>query len=265
MRCSVAIRCSLWRCARPSSGRSGEGSASTLANARGRRAKRDTPPCRREARATRFQAPFGKRSWLISTLSRRRFPGPTGRGQFDERGCRGVLTTVAACTGAGAFIDFYIGKDGQKRVKDWLETWWIRLSYIPVRAVGREEALNALRVIDYLFGPKLFSWKRLRSASIFKLISLCISFAIRANRDGQGLAASEGGFLGEGVSHLASYLGAKKIANQSTRLTRLWISVARWLTNRRQGRFRTLLIQTQPVGHFKALYSATHSTIKRNI
>jgi hypothetical protein len=86
----------------------------------------------------------------------------------------GVLTTIAACTGVGAFVDFYIGKDGQKRVKDWLETWWYRLSDIPVRAVGREEAQNALRVIDYLFGPKLFSLKRLWSAYLFKLISLCV-------------------------------------------------------------------------------------------
>ena len=85
-----------------------------------------------------------------------------------------VFATIATCTGAGAFVDFYIGKSGQKRVKDWLEIWWYRLSDIPVRAVGQEEALNALRVIDYLFGPKLFSWKRLRSAAIFKLISLCI-------------------------------------------------------------------------------------------
>lgn len=85
-----------------------------------------------------------------------------------------VLTTIAACTGAGAFVDFYIGKDGQKHVKDRLETWWYRLSDIPIRAVGREEALNALRVIDYLFGPKLFSWKRLRSAAIFKAVSLSI-------------------------------------------------------------------------------------------
>jgi hypothetical protein len=86
----------------------------------------------------------------------------------------GVLTTMAACAGAGAFIDFYIGKEGQKRVKDWLETWWYRLSDIPVRALGREEALNALRAVDYLFGPKLVSWKRLRSAIIFKLVSLSI-------------------------------------------------------------------------------------------
>ena len=75
-----------------------------------------------------------------------------------------VLTTIAACTGAGAFVDFYIGKSGQKRVRDWLETWRYRLSDIPVRAVGREEARNALRAIDYLFGPKLFSLKRLISA-----------------------------------------------------------------------------------------------------
>jgi hypothetical protein len=89
-------------------------------------------------------------------------------------GVGGIFTTIAAFTGAGAFIDFYVGKEGQKRVKDWLETWWYRLSDIPVRAVGREEALNALRVIDYLFGPKLFSWKRLKSATIFKSLSLCV-------------------------------------------------------------------------------------------
>jgi len=86
----------------------------------------------------------------------------------------GVLTTIAACTGAGPFIDFYIRKDGQKRVKDRLETWWYRLSDIPIRAAGREEALNALRVNDYLFGPKLFSWKRLKAAAIFKAVSLSI-------------------------------------------------------------------------------------------
>jgi hypothetical protein len=86
----------------------------------------------------------------------------------------GVLTTIATCAGAGAFIDFYIGKDGQKRVKDRLDSWRRRLLEIKIEEVGRAEAQNALRVIDYLFGPKLFSWKRLKSAIIFKLVSLCI-------------------------------------------------------------------------------------------
>jgi hypothetical protein len=98
-----------------------------------------------------------------------------------------VFATIATCTGAGAFIDFYLGKSGQQWVKDWLETWWIRLSYIPVRAVGREEALNALRVIDYLFGPELLSFKRLGSAVIFKIVSMIIYpglFLIRAIRSG---------------------------------------------------------------------------------
>ena len=27
-------------------------------------------------------------------------------------------------------FDFWIGKKGEKRVRDWLETWWLRLSYV---------------------------------------------------------------------------------------------------------------------------------------
>jgi hypothetical protein len=33
-----------------------------------------------------------------------------------------ALTAVVACGGAGALIDFWIGKAGQLRVRSWLET-----------------------------------------------------------------------------------------------------------------------------------------------
>jgi hypothetical protein len=72
-----------------------------------------------------------------------------------------ALATVAACGGVGAFIDFYIGKAGQRRVKGWLETWWLRLSYVRWGNFGREEALFAVRVMDRLFGKRLFSAQRL--------------------------------------------------------------------------------------------------------
>ena len=70
-----------------------------------------------------------------------------------------VLTIVAAFGVVGAFIDFYIGKPGQQRVRSWLETWWLRLSYVRWGNLGREEALFAVQVMDRLFGRRLFSVK----------------------------------------------------------------------------------------------------------
>jgi hypothetical protein len=67
-------------------------------------------------------------------------------------GVESALATIAACGGAGAFIDFWIGKGGEKRVRDWLETWWLRFSYVNVRNFGREEALFAVTVLNRLFG-----------------------------------------------------------------------------------------------------------------
>jgi predicted outer membrane lipoprotein len=72
-----------------------------------------------------------------------------------------ALTIVAAFGIVGAFIDFYIGKRGQQRVREWLETWWLRLSYVRWGNIGREEALFAVQVMDRLFGERFFSWKRI--------------------------------------------------------------------------------------------------------
>jgi hypothetical protein len=72
-----------------------------------------------------------------------------------------ALAIVAAFGVVGAFIDFYIGKSGQRRVRDWLETWWLRLSYVRWGNIGREEALFAVQVMDRLFGRQLFSVKRI--------------------------------------------------------------------------------------------------------
>jgi hypothetical protein len=72
-----------------------------------------------------------------------------------------ALTTVVACGGAGAFIDFYIGRAGQRRIRDWLETWWLRLSYVKWSNFGREEALFAVQVMDRLFGRRFLSVRRL--------------------------------------------------------------------------------------------------------
>src|SRR5271168_4053160 len=49
-----------------------------------------------------------------------------------------ALETVVACGGVGALIDFWIGRTGQDRVREWLTEWWIRLSYVRWGNFGRK-------------------------------------------------------------------------------------------------------------------------------
>lgn len=83
----------------------------------------------------------------------------------------GPLETVAACAGTGAFIDFWIGRAGQERVKKQLEDWWLRLSYVRWGNFGREEATFALEVFEKGFGKKLFSWQRVIACYIASLLA----------------------------------------------------------------------------------------------
>jgi hypothetical protein len=106
--------------------------------------------------------------------------GHRGRMQSDSLGS--ALATVAACGGVGAFIDFWIGQRGQRRVRDWLETWWLRFSDVRWDNFGREEALFAVRIMDRLFGRRLLSFRRLTitTLSIFASLGL-VSFLVFAS------------------------------------------------------------------------------------
>ena len=85
-----------------------------------------------------------------------------------------IFSTIATCAGIGALIDFYIGKDGQKKTKLYLEEWWYRLSYMSLTFIGKEELKNTIAILDALFGVPFFSRRRWRSAVVFKILSLCI-------------------------------------------------------------------------------------------
>jgi hypothetical protein len=89
-------------------------------------------------------------------------------GEGETRNCRAGggelqswLTVAAWGVGLGAFIDFYIGKAGQRRVRGWLETWWLKFSDVRWGNLRREEALFAVQVMDRLFGSRLFSARRM--------------------------------------------------------------------------------------------------------
>ena len=66
-------------------------------------------------------------------------------------------------------IDCYIGKTGQKSVRDRLEVWWIKISYVKPPQLGQTEAMFCNEVFNKLFGESLLSRKRL----IVFLISIC--------------------------------------------------------------------------------------------
>jgi hypothetical protein len=59
---------------------------------------------------------------------------------------------IVICGGAGALIDFALGKAGQKRVRGVLEAWWIKVSYANLASFGRAEAGAAGLMLVGLFG-----------------------------------------------------------------------------------------------------------------
>ena len=88
-----------------------------------------------------------------------------------------ALAIVVAFGVVGAFIDFYIGKPGQQRVRDRLETWWLRFSYVRWGNFGREEALFAVQVMDRLFGRRLLSVQRIIAVIVITFGSLGVTLA----------------------------------------------------------------------------------------
>jgi hypothetical protein len=81
-----------------------------------------------------------------------------------------ALASVVAFGVVGAFIDFYVGKPGQRRVRDWLETWWLKFSEFRWGTLGRDEAVFALAIIDRQFGNRLFSARRMTATSILMVL-----------------------------------------------------------------------------------------------
>lgn len=101
--------------------------------------------------------------------------------------CEGGLQAwwaVPAWGAIGIGIDFLLGKSGQQRVKDWLETWWLRLSDVKWDNFGRKEALFALQKMDRWFGRRFLSVRRLLVVVIsiflvtgFMIFSLAFTYA----------------------------------------------------------------------------------------
>jgi len=74
-----------------------------------------------------------------------------------------LLKMTIAFGGCGAAIDFLLGKNGQKKVRDWLELQWYRFSEIKWDNFEEKEASMSIRIIDRIFGKRLLTLKRIIS------------------------------------------------------------------------------------------------------
>jgi hypothetical protein len=76
-----------------------------------------------------------------------------------------ILWPIVLLGGMGAAIDFYIGRVGQKRVKDWLEIQWYLFHQIEWHNFSENEARCYISIADRIFGAKLISLRRLISTA----------------------------------------------------------------------------------------------------
>jgi len=83
---------------------------------------------------------------------------------------------VLAFGGMGAFIDFFLGKRGQSRVKTALESFWIGLAYVNFRTFARAEAAMAHDIFLRMFGS-FFSRRRAISVGLLLMTSSLIWLA----------------------------------------------------------------------------------------
>jgi hypothetical protein len=75
-------------------------------------------------------------------------------------------------------IEFLIGKQGQKVIRNQIEDFWCRLEDVKWVRLGFEEAKSFLSFFDRVFGARLLSWKRLFSCTILCGISIAVFYSL---------------------------------------------------------------------------------------
>jgi hypothetical protein len=94
-----------------------------------------------------------------------------------------LLWLIAGCTGFGAFIDFWIGKKGQKDAKEWLEVRWYRFADVNARNFAVRESERCVEVLDFLVGAHFVSWRRW-IATLAVLVFALLTFVLLASQNG---------------------------------------------------------------------------------
>jgi hypothetical protein len=88
------------------------------------------------------------------------------------------LTIVGGFALLGGAIDFFIGKQGQTKVRDWLELRWYRAADIDWGNLGRREAESYLKVFDIVAGHSLISKKRLLLSLSIPIITQIVALVV---------------------------------------------------------------------------------------
>lgn len=94
------------------------------------------------------------------------------------------VSTVTIAAVIGGFLDFYIGKKGQKAIRDRLETTWIEMSYMTVSDLVRLESRLAAHALSTIFGPRMFSIRKTLAVSIMFFVMLGVALTLAAFRSG---------------------------------------------------------------------------------
>jgi hypothetical protein len=83
-----------------------------------------------------------------------------------------IATIIAFFALLGAFVDFYIGKAGQAKIRSTLETVWLQLSDVTIHNLVRREASFATLWMTRIFGSRVFSLKKFHIIFLFFAIIL---------------------------------------------------------------------------------------------
>ena len=82
-----------------------------------------------------------------------------------------ALKAIGGATAIGGLIDLGMYKADKEKLKDWLETWWLRFTDVKWSNFGRKEAELAIQILDRWAGARLWSWKRWRFSIVVTLLS----------------------------------------------------------------------------------------------
>lgn len=84
---------------------------------------------------------------------------------------------MAGFGGVGAFIDFLLGKPGQKKVRSLIETWWLQFNEVKWRSFGRAEAELVIGFLDRRFGRRLWSQQRWWTSLVLVVVATLVGVA----------------------------------------------------------------------------------------
>jgi hypothetical protein len=89
-----------------------------------------------------------------------------------------ILWPLVVLGGLGAAIDFLIGSERQRKIKDWLTEKWVNFEDMKWSNFSTKEAQYFVHFLDRVFGAKLLSWRRIASSAVTYALLMATLLAI---------------------------------------------------------------------------------------